>query len=88
MPGYEGAIRYRLPAHLDQPVFSAIPIETFADPAIVPALQPAVEGRYVLIGGDIVDFDRFETPFTSWIPTTREASRDDSFRPESRSTRR
>lgn len=68
MPGYRGAIRYRLPARRDQPVFSALPIDVLARPEMAAALQPAIEGRYVLIGGDIVDVDRVATPITSWLP--------------------
>ncbi|HEY6816703.1 MAG TPA: adenylate/guanylate cyclase domain-containing protein, partial [Croceibacterium sp.] len=73
LPGYEGAIRYRLPARVDQPVFSSLPIDTFVNPDIIPALTPLIEGRYVLIGGDVVDVDRVKTPITSWIPE-RDAS--------------
>lgn len=71
MAGYEGAIRYKLPAYVDLPVFTSVPIDTYAIPdlmAIPPLVEetvPLVEGRYVLIGGDIVDYDRVETPFTS-----------------------
>ena len=81
MPGYEGAIRYRLPAFADQPVFSSLPIDTFTIAELVPALKPAIEGRYVLIGGDIVDFDRVETPITSWIPVSEDAGRNDFLPP-------
>jgi adenylate cyclase len=65
LPGYDGAIRYSWPADTTAPLFSTLPIDTLVDPQIVPALRPAVEGRYVLIGGDLVDFDRVETPLTS-----------------------
>ncbi|MEO6042089.1 MAG: adenylate/guanylate cyclase domain-containing protein, partial [Croceibacterium sp.] len=84
MAGYQGAIRYRLPAFTDQRVFSAIPIDAVINPAIVPALKPAIQGRYVLIGGDIVDFDRVETPITNWISKTEsgaEADRNDFLPP-------
>jgi adenylate cyclase len=63
--GYEGAIRYRLPASDDRPVFSSLRIDLIADAAIAPALGSQIEGRYVLIGGEIVDVDRVETPFTA-----------------------
>jgi adenylate cyclase len=68
MPGYEGAIRYRERAFEDTPVFAEFPIDTFAnppDPALLAALAPVVAGRYVLIGGDIVDQDRVATTFTA-----------------------
>lgn len=63
--GYEGAIRYRRAVDETSPVFTSLPIDTFADPSIAPALAPAITGRYVLIGGDIVDYDRVETPLTA-----------------------
>jgi adenylate cyclase len=65
IPGYEGAIRFRRAADDTRPVFTSLPIDTLADPAIAPALAPVVAGRYVLIGGDIVDYDRVETPLTA-----------------------
>ena len=65
LPGYEGAIRYRRAADETRPVLTSLPIETFVDPAIAPALAPAIAGRYVLIGGDIVDYDRVETSLTA-----------------------
>ncbi|MET0588733.1 MAG: adenylate/guanylate cyclase domain-containing protein [Novosphingobium sp.] len=68
--GYTGAIRYRLPASDDRPVFSSLRIDLFADPEVAQALSSQVEGRYVLVGGEIVDLDRVETPFT---PTTGES---------------
>lgn len=67
---YEGAIRYRRPAYEGSPVFSSLRIDLFGDPELtaIPelaaALPPQIEGRYVLIGGEIVDYDRVETPFT------------------------
>lgn len=63
--GYRGAVRYRLPASADRPVFSSLRIDLFADPAIAAALAPQVAGRYVIVGGDIVDVDRVPTTFTS-----------------------
>jgi adenylate cyclase len=65
MPGYAGAIRYRRAALEDRPVFTTIPIDQFADPEIAPLMAPAVAGRYVLIGGSLVDVDRVSTSFTS-----------------------
>jgi adenylate cyclase len=65
LPGYEGAIRYRRATDESMGLFSSLPIDTFANPEIVPHLAPAIEGRYVLIGGDIVDYDRVETSLTA-----------------------
>lgn len=81
MAGYEGAIRYRDQAFADEDVFTSLPIDTFVNPDIIPALRPVIEGRYVLIGGDIIDFDRVETPFTSWLPTTEDVDVDDILPP-------
>lgn len=62
---YTGAVRYRLPQSDDRPVFSSLRIDLFADPAVAPALSNQVTGRYVLVGGEIVDVDRVATPFTA-----------------------
>lgn len=61
---YRGAVRYRLPREADRPEFSTLRIDLFADPALAEALAGQIRGRYVLIGGDIVDVDRVATPFT------------------------
>jgi adenylate cyclase len=61
---YHGGIRYRLPKIADRPVFNVLPIDLFANDALAAAMRPHVEGRYVLIGGDISDTDQFETPAT------------------------
>lgn len=63
--GYRGAISYRLPQTDDRPVFSSLKIDLFADPAIAAAMAEQVRGRYVIIGGDIVDVDRVTSTFTS-----------------------
>lgn len=62
---YTGAIRYRLPASDDRPVFSSLRIDLLADPAVAHALSGQIAGRYVLVGGEIVDVDRVETPLTA-----------------------
>src|SRR5690606_18299637 len=67
LPGYEGAIRYRHPLFDDRPVFTKLQIDLFADPELASVVAPQVAGRYVLIGGDIVDFDRVATPFSRWL---------------------
>lgn len=66
---YEGAIDYRRPKFVDEPLFAALQIDLFADaepnPEVLPFLAEQIRGKYVLIGGDIVDYDRVETTFTS-----------------------
>ena len=65
---YTGSLAYRRPALKDQPIFSAIPIDTFAEDALwespeaIALFKQQIEGRYVLIGGNIADIDIFETP--------------------------
>lgn len=63
---YQGAIRYRLPRDEQRPVFATLPIDLFADPALAGALASEIRDRDVLIGGDIVDIDRFEVPMTGF----------------------
>ncbi|MBX9859379.1 MAG: adenylate/guanylate cyclase domain-containing protein [Sphingomonas sp.] len=67
---YHGAIRYRLPKDADRPVFATLPIDLFADPALAGALADQIRGRDVLIGGDIIDIDRFEVPMTGFSVTS------------------
>ncbi len=77
LPGYEGAVRYRLPALEGVPVFSSLQIDAFSNPDLleIPELRQALEreirGKYVLIGGDIVDVDRLSTPLTEAMGTPR-----------------
>ncbi|ANY18579.1 Adenylate cyclase 2 [Tsuneonella dongtanensis] len=67
LPGYTGSIAYRLTRNTEEiPEFTSLPIQTLADPALREALKPAIEGRYVLIGGDIVDTDRVSTSLSEW----------------------
>ncbi|WP_374414501.1 CHASE2 domain-containing protein [Novosphingobium colocasiae] len=72
--GYTGSIRYRRPAS-DAPVFSSIPIDLFAAPAgadadMTAALSAQVAGRYVLIGGQIIDTDQVTTALTGYTGAT------------------
>lgn len=75
LPGYEGAVRYQLPEDPSRPVYSYLPIDTFSDPALteIPELKAAlaeqIRGRYVLLGGDIVDVDRLSTPISQAMGT-------------------
>jgi adenylate cyclase len=67
---YSRAIDYRLPHAIDmpgivsEPVFAKLPIDLFANDEAIEMLKSQVAGRYVLIGGDITDLDRFDTPQT------------------------
>jgi adenylate cyclase len=65
--GYRGAIDYRRARFVDEPLFAALQIDLLADPdpEVLPFLAEQIRGKYVLIGGDIVDYDRVETTFTS-----------------------
>lgn len=61
---YRGAIRFRLPLSSDRPVINKLPIDLFADPESAAFVASEVKGRHILIGGDFVDFDKFDTPLT------------------------
>lgn len=61
---YQGSLLYRQPERLDRPVFASLPIDLFATPEGAAFLKSQVQGRYVLIGGDISDIDQFDTPAT------------------------
>ncbi|MEO1220414.1 MAG: adenylate/guanylate cyclase domain-containing protein [Pseudomonadota bacterium] len=53
---------------IEEPLFPTLSIELFLnlDPAVAEFVAEQIEGKYVLIGGDILDYDRVATPFTSW----------------------
>lgn len=59
---YTRGIRFRLPLYEDRPVFAKLPIDLFANPETAALMADQVKGRYVLIGGDLLDLDQFETP--------------------------
>lgn len=61
---YQGSIAYRRAAFEDGEVFLMLPIDLFADAEMAAELANYVRGRYVMIGADLEDRDRFETPFT------------------------
>lgn len=67
-PGHEkfrdfrGSIRYRLPLLVERPVFDKFPIDIISNPDLLEAMKPSVQGRYILLGGDIPDIDQFITP--------------------------
>ena len=60
--GYTGSIRFRQPKFTDYGVYNKLPIDIFASGVTIPQLAEQIRGRYVLIGGDVTDFDKFETP--------------------------
>ncbi|MEP0393473.1 MAG: adenylate/guanylate cyclase domain-containing protein [Erythrobacter sp.] len=53
---------------VEEPLFFSLSIELFLDldPDVAQFVAQEIEGKYVLIGGDILDYDRVATPFTSW----------------------
>jgi adenylate cyclase len=51
-------------------VFNSVVIDRFADPTFAPLLANQVRGRIILIGGDLPDADRFETPASRFDGTT------------------
>ncbi|MDE1467274.1 adenylate/guanylate cyclase domain-containing protein [Aurantiacibacter sp. D1-12] len=70
--GYEGAIRFRRPEYHEEPVFPNMSItafsvdEIFAIPEARAEFEEAVRDSYVLIGGDIIDYDRVLTPLSGY----------------------
>jgi adenylate cyclase len=77
---YTGPIRFLSPARAqsgqEEPVFANIPIDSFAidmDDDMRAGFADLVKGRYVLIGGDIIDNDQFNTPLSRFVdPITGE----------------
>jgi adenylate cyclase len=59
---YSGSIDFTLPAEAERPVFASFPIDTL--PLLGDAIRDKIEGRYVLIGGNIKDQDDYETPMS------------------------
>jgi adenylate cyclase len=59
---YARSIAYRLPAEADRAVFANFGIDTV--PLLGAALKDQIQGRYVLIGGNIKDQDDYETPMS------------------------
>ena len=62
--GYTGSLAFRMPKDRERLVFQNLAIDLFANPALAPVMASQVRGRYILIGGDLPDVDRFETPET------------------------
>jgi adenylate cyclase len=62
LENYTGSIAYRTTKFDDRPVFLSLPIDLLANPDLAPSFAEQIKGKYILIGGDIVDVDQFETP--------------------------
>ena len=71
---YNRAIEYRLAKDASRPVFSKLPIDVLANPDIAAAFKDQIAGRYVLIGGDIIDTDQFVTPMTWYIDKAKDSN--------------
>ncbi|MBW8753114.1 MAG: CHASE2 domain-containing protein [Sphingomonadales bacterium] len=67
---YSGSIRFLQPRLTEYPVYDKLPIDLFAGDAVIPQLAQQIRGRYVLIGGDIIDSDEYETPLRLATGTT------------------
>ncbi|HYI39114.1 MAG TPA: adenylate/guanylate cyclase domain-containing protein [Allosphingosinicella sp.] len=59
---HSGSIDFVLPADPERPVFASFAIDTL--PLLGDAIRDKIEGRYVLIGGNIKDQDDYETPMS------------------------
>jgi adenylate cyclase len=59
---HSGSLDFLLPADPDRPVFASFAIDTL--PLLGDAIRDRIEGRYVLIGGNIKDQDDYETPMS------------------------
>lgn len=72
---YHGAVRWRMPANLEMgegaavnEVFENIPIDTYTNSEIPiearTAMLEQLRGKHLLIGGDIIGTDEFDTPIS------------------------
>jgi adenylate cyclase len=59
---HSGSIDFLLPADPERPVFASFAIDAL--PLLGEAIRDRIEGRYVLIGGNIKDQDDYETPMS------------------------
>ena len=60
---YTRSIVFRLPSQPEYPVFSKLPIELLTGD-MAAALRDQIQGKYVLIGGDIMGTDDYDTPLS------------------------
>jgi len=65
--GNDGALAEGEQADVSAPLFTGLDISLFVDPdpLIIPFLAEQIEGKYILIGAELVDVDRKEITFTS-----------------------
>ncbi|MCL6740780.1 adenylate/guanylate cyclase domain-containing protein [Sphingomonas sp. RB56-2] len=61
---YDGSVDFRAPLNAERKVFTSLPIDLFADPAMVPLFADQARGKIILIGGQLQDVDQFEIPST------------------------
>jgi len=69
-PSYQGSVDFRTAANAEFKVFNSLVIDRFADPAFAELLATQVQGRTILIGGDLPDVDRFEVPSSRFGDST------------------
>ena len=63
--GYAGGIVFRQPKFADRDPFQSFQIDLFGSGAAPDMLAKAIAGRYVLVGADLPDVDRFTDPATT-----------------------
>ena len=67
---YRGSVDFRTAANSEFKVFNSLVIDRFADPAFAELLAAQVNGKTILIGGDLPDVDRFEIPSSRFGDST------------------
>ncbi len=71
LPGYTGMVRYRLPATDEATIYPQFTVDVIGNddlmalPELAGPVREAINGSYVLIGGDLADIDRVLTPFSA-----------------------
>jgi adenylate cyclase len=55
-----------------EPLYTSLPITLFTDPEIAAAVtyEYPIAGKYILIGAEVVDIDRLNTPMTTYLGGT------------------
>lgn len=67
-PGH--SVRFRFPIEDPPGVYRATPVDTFEIPAVANMVRDRIEGKYVLIGGDIHGADLFDMPASRFYDQT------------------